>query len=300
MPDGMFMGKRSANILIGGGFVLLSALCYAWMPVLAKMAYGSGLEPHSVLILRYLFTLVILFVYLKIRKEKIITLSLYLVAQGVFFTAGGLFFFYSLKNINAGLSIIIFFSHPVIISLIAAVFFNERFGKWHIAGLLLSTAGIIIISACGGDELLVSRKGIILSLASSLCYSFYSLLGERNMENGGSVSITAMMSFIGIIIVMPLFYDRLDFLINLSPEQIIIVLAMSVISTMFAVIFFLEGVKILGAPRASIAGMAEPVFVALIAYFALDEVLTPAECSGSIMILGGVGLSIISRIRQHI
>jgi len=104
------------------------------------------------------------------------------------------------------------------------------------------------------------------------------------------------MGFIGLVIVVPLFYDRLGFFCILSAKQILIVLAMSLISTMLAVIFFLEGVKRLGAPRASIAGMAEPVFVALIAYLLLGEVLTFTEAAGSFMILGGVGISILSRI----
>lgn len=295
MPDGKLMEKRS-SIILGGGLVLLSALCYAWMPVLAKFAYATGLEPHSVLILRYLFTAAILFIFIRSRGEEGITFSPYLVAQGIFFTAGGLFFFYSLKSINAGLSIIIFFSHPVIISLIAMLFLKERFGRRHAAGLALATAGIVLISVFGGEEIRVNRGGVALSLASSLCYSFYSLLSERNMKRTGSASITAAMALIGLAIVVPLFYDRLDFFARLSAEQVFIALAMSLISTMLSVIFFLEGVKRLGAPLASVAGMAEPVFVALIAYILLGEVLTPAESAGSLMILAGVGIAMTSRI----
>jgi len=289
------MKSRSASFLFGGTLVLLSALCYAWMPVLAKLAYGTGLEPHSVLILRYLFTAVILLVIIKYRGDRSFRLSLSLVAQGVFFAAGGLFFFYSLKSINAGLSIIIFFSHPVIISLIAVIFLREKPGWFHAAGLLFATAGIIIISLSGGEEIRVNSTGVVLSLASSLCYSFYSLLSERNTKNSGSASITAAMALIGLAIVMPLFYDRLDFFVSLSAQQIFIVIMMSLVSTMLAVIFFLEGVKRLGAARASIAGMAEPVFVALIAYLMLGEVLSYTEGAGSLMILAGVGISVSSR-----
>jgi drug/metabolite transporter (DMT)-like permease len=111
----------------------------------------------------------------------------------------------------------------------------------------------------------------------------------------GSASITAAMALIGLITVMPFFYDRLGFIMSLSSEQVFIVLAMSFVSTMLAVILFLEGVKRLGAPRASITGMAEPVFVVLIAYLLLGEVLTFTEGAGSLMILAGVGISISSR-----
>lgn len=295
MPHGGVMKKRSASVILGGVLVLLSALCYAWMPVLAKIAYGAGLEPHSVLILRYLFTLIILLVFLRLWGEVNFNLSPYLIAQGIFFTAGGLFFFYSLKSINAGLSIIIFFSHPVIISLIAVVFLREKLSWFHAAGLIAATAGILLISLSGGEDVRVNSSGVALSMASSLCYSFYSLLSERNTRSMGSASITAAMALIGLITVIPLFYDRLGFIMSLSSEQVFIVLAMSFVSTMLAVIFFLEGVKRLGAPRASIAGMAEPVFVALIAYLLLGEVLTFTEGAGSLMILAGVGISILSR-----
>jgi len=296
MPYGEFMKSRSASAVIGGALVLFSALCYAWMPVLAKFAYGTGLEPHSVLILRYLFTIIILFIFMKLRGEKGVSLSLSLVAQGVFFTAGGLFFFYSLKSINAGLSIIIFFSHPVIIALIAVFILDEKLSIGHAAGLGLAVGGILIIYLSGGEEIRVSRGGILFSLASSLCYSFYSLLGERNLKSTGSSAITTAMAFIGLVIVIPMFYERLGFFINLSAQQVTIVLAMSVVSTMLSVIFFLEGVKRLGAARASIAGMAEPVFVALIAYLFLGEVLTITEGAGSLMILTGVGISVSSRL----
>ena len=175
------------------------------------------------------------------------------------------------------------------------IFLREKPGWFHAAGLLFATAGIIIISLSGGEEIRVNSTGVVLSLASSLCYSFYSLLSERNTKNSGSASITAAMALIGLAIVMPLFYDRLDFFVSLSAQQIFIVIMMSLVSTMLAVIFFLEGVKRLGAARASIAGMAEPVFVALIAYLMLGEVLSYTEGAGSLMILAGVGISVSSR-----
>jgi drug/metabolite transporter (DMT)-like permease len=90
-------------------------------------------------------------------------------------------------------------------------------------------------------------------------------------------------------------HRELGFIRDLTMQQVLVTLAMAIICTLMAVLFFLKGLQIIGASRAALIGTAELVFCLLIAFIVLGETLNLMEFLGSLMVFISVLLVVYSR-----
>jgi drug/metabolite transporter (DMT)-like permease len=290
------MLKNGSNNLRGSAFILFSALMYATLPILVKIAYAAGLGPSSTLLLRYLFSFIILGGFIKLfRQGRLLSLSPLVIVQGICLVGSGLFYFFALETLPAGIATVIFFSHPVIVAVLSLFVFKEKFVPRLFVGLALALGGISLISGLLGGEMALPGCGIAWALLACLCYALYSLIGQKTLANNGALSITATISLLAVLILTPVYHGELGFFLHLTGQQILVTLAMAVLNTLLAVLFFLKGVQKIGASRASLISTAEPVFCLLLAFIILGERLTPPELAGSVLVFASMLLAVYPR-----
>lgn len=284
---------NASNEVKGSIYILFSALMYAILPILVKLSYSSGLGPGSTLLLRYVFSFILLALLIKfIKHGRVLTLSPFVIAQGICLTASGLFYFFALETLSAGLTTVIFFAHPVLVAILSIVVFKERFVPRIFVGLALALTGIALISGLGGAPNTLSPTGIIYALVACLCYALYSLIGQKTVSHGEPLSITATLSLLAVMIIIPIYPDDLSVIGNLTLQQLLITLLMAVLNTLLAVLFFLKGLQKIGATRATLLSTMEPVFCLIMAFLILGETLTTTEFIGSTMVFASMFLAI--------
>lgn len=280
----------------GSIYILFSAFMYATLPILVKLAYSAGLGPSGTLLLRYIFSFLLLGFFIRlVKRERILTVTPTVIAQGICLTVSGLLYFQALNTLSAGLTTVIFFIYPVLVAILSIILFKERLSLSAFIGLALAVSGIILISGLVGNAPKLSPQGLLFALLSCIFYSFYGLLGQKTVTQGNPLSLTASLSLIAVIIIVPVYHDSLGFLIRLTPAQIFITLVMAVLNTLMAVLFFLKGVRNIGAARATLISTAEPVFCLLMAYLILGETLSGLEVTGALLVFASMLLAVFSR-----
>jgi len=289
------MLKNGSPNLQGSTYILFSALMYATLPILVKIAYAAGLGPGSTLVLRYLFSFILLVGLIKLFTHgRLLSLSPLVVAQGICLTASGLCYFFALETLPAGLTAVIFFTHPVIVAGLAILIFQEHFAPRLFMGLALALVGIGLVSGLLGGAQTLSGRGIFWALLSCLCYAFYGLIGQKTLAVNEPLSVTATLSLLALLILMPVYHSDLGIFLQLTWPQILITLTIAVMNTILALLFFLKGVQKIGASRATLISTAEPVFCLLLAFIILGESLTPSELIGSVLIFTSMLLAVYS------
>lgn len=279
--------------LKGSLFIFLSALMYATMPILGKLAFRVGLTPGGALLLRYLFSFILLTLLIRfIIHERVLTMSPIVIVQGTCLTIGSLLYFYSLKYLTAGIATVIFYIYPVLVACLAIPVYKEKLGYKILGALLLAVAGVFLVSGLGMETQQISSTGVFLALGSCICYSFYSLIGQKTVAQTNPLSITATMSLAAIIILASFSNQDLVFLGALNWQQILVGLAMAIANTLLAIWFFLKGVQKIGASRAALISTVEPPLCILLAFIILGETLTLWQLLGSLLVLAGMILAI--------
>ncbi|MDD2621005.1 MAG: DMT family transporter [Syntrophomonadaceae bacterium] len=286
------MFNNLSDRIIGAIYITLSAFLYASLPILAKLAFQAGLDPSTALFLRYGFAFVILTIYLKLmRRETLLSSSFLAIIQGFLLISAGLVYFYALHYLSASLATVIFFSHPVLVAILALFLYKEKCDLRLILGLFLAIVGIFLVSDAGNSNLNISLTGLLLAISACIIYALYTLAGQKNVTQISPLSLTATFSLIGIILI-PIISPSSISIYSLSWQQLLIVFIMSLFNTVLAVSFFLKGIKKIGASRASLISTMEPVITLLLAFLILGEVLTPIQLLGSSLVIISIFLSI--------
>lgn len=285
------------NQFKGAVCVFISALMYATLPILTKIAYAQGLTPAAAMSLRYMFAFILLILYMGIiRKTRVFYFSPLVVLQSLVLIAGGLCFFYSMQTLSAGLAIVIFFSHPVLVALIGSLVFRERISLRLIAALLLAVAGIILVSGLIQGSVQMSSSGLAYIIASSVLYAIYSVISQNSVAKISPLTLTSTISLVAVLVLAIVFHDA-EFLLHLTANQFATGLGLALLNTVLSVFFFLKGVQYIGATRATLVGTLEPVLTMLLAYLLLRERFSSLELIGAALVFISMFLAIIpSRI----
>jgi len=285
--------SRGSKEFKGALYILISALMYATLPVLVKLAYAQGLTPGSALFLRYLFSFSLLAILLKgIRQVQLLALSPLVLIQGILLAGGGLLYFGALQYLGAGLATVIFFAHPALVAILSVFIYKESLVPRLLIGLGLALSGVYLLSGLQGGVSQASLNGIIYALLACLCYTFYSLVGQRTLVGGEPFSITATLSLVAILVIAPLYPHEASTIFRLTGPQFLITMMMAFFNTLIAVLFFLKGLQQIGATRATLLSTAEPAFCIILAYLVLGETLLLQEMVGAVMVFASMFLAV--------
>lgn len=269
-------------------YIILSASAFGIMPILAKLSYRGGANTYSTLFLRFLFAAIMLFYYLKTKgismkltkKQSILILII-----GVFgFTLTTSSLYMSYNYIGIGMASMIFYIYPSIVTILAYMVYKEKVDFRKIISLIISLMGIYILI----DKTSVSFniKGIILALIAAVLYSLY-VLGASNKEfkNINSYVLTFYISCASATVMFIAAMTTNNFSIHISFYALVAILLIAFISTVVALMAFLEGVRLIGPSKASILSTIEPIVSLILGIIILGEPISSRIIIGSIMIV---------------
>ncbi|APC40751.1 DMT family transporter [Clostridium estertheticum] len=269
-------------------YIILSASAFGIMPILAKLSYKGGANAYSTLFLRFLFAAIMLFYYLKtkgISMKLTKKQSILILVIGVFgFTLTTSSLYMSYNYIGIGMASMIFYIYPSIVTILAYMFYKEKIYSRKIISLIISLMGIYILI----DKASVSFniKGIILALIAAVLYSLY-VLGASNKEfkNINSYVLTFYISCTSATVMFIAAISTNNFSIHISFYALVAILLIAFISTVVALMAFLEGVRLIGPSKASILSTIEPIVSLILGIIILGEAISSRIIIGSIMIV---------------
>jgi drug/metabolite transporter (DMT)-like permease len=287
------------NRITGFLLVFISAVGFGSAPFFVRIAYQNGANIFEVLTARFLISWVLLLLYLQWKKPKR-RLSSHersaAILMGVCgYSVASLCYFTALERIPIPLASIVLYTYPTVVSLLMALWRIEKMDHIKSIALVITFIGLMLV--LGSSFYFTDTLGLMLSLASSFLYSFYIIIGNSKLKEA-PVTVTTMWvtwaagTGIGL---MGLAGGQISFQFGLNAWLATIFIA--IFSTAITIIFFLQGVVLVGASRASIISTFEsPVTVVLAAMF-LAEVLTPIQLFGGILILASAIL--VNRSKQE-
>ena len=118
---------------MGVALVILSALGFSIMPLMALYAYDYKITVSTLLLIRFTTASVIFFIYIAlfIKKTGITGKSIlhFIFLGGVCYTLQSTFYFNSVKFISPSLAVLMLYTFPVFVSVLSYLFFGERLRK---------------------------------------------------------------------------------------------------------------------------------------------------------------------------
>ncbi len=277
--------------------MLLAITFWGWSFVATKICLGY-MTPLEVIGLRYLMGPPVLLLIIVLKRVRLRfarrDLGVILLASLVI-TTHSLIQVTGIKYTTATNTGWLIATIPVILVVLAYVFLKERITRSAVAGVVIATAGVVLLVSRGRPLNLtwLHSTGDWLVLGSAHTWAIYTVLTRDVVRRNNPLLVTfVVLALAAILIVgsMALTSDWEKFL-HLPLEPVIAILFLGIGCLALAFWFWQEGVSRLGAAKAGFFLYLEPLATTALAVPYLNEPFGFFTAVGGVMVLVGVYLA---------
>lgn len=224
------------------------------------------------------------------RSRTIALLGLGVLGNGVY----QMLFINGVARTRAGDASLLIAATPAFIALIGRARGTERIGGRGWVGILLSIAGIGMVS--GAAVLIQTRTALLgdaLILAGALCWAFYTVLLRPYMQDVDGVKLSALTMLGGAMALMVSGWPAvLATNWGAAPPAAWAALVYSGLGGLVvAYLFWYRGVRLIGPTRTAMYSNLQPIFAVAVAWMVLGEIPTVWQGVGAASIMSGLLLT---------
>ena len=290
-PDEM-NAKLSRNAIIGYPAGIITGITYGLNPLFAKPLMNAGASTEAILLFRYGIAVILLGAYLLLKKENFrITLKQagVLLSLGLLYTASSTFLFEAYKYIASGLATTLVFLFPAMVAIIMV--FLKVVPSWPVWLSIAATfAGVMIMTGGAGAEK-VNPLGVWFSIASAFVYALFIVIINRSKVISSIPNslltfyalLTGTFFFIGRCL-----FSGADLMAGIDGGMAWCnLIGLAVLPTIVSTASLAVATRNIGATKASVLGVFEPITAILVGTVVFGEALTPN-------IIAGILISIVA------
>jgi drug/metabolite transporter (DMT)-like permease len=296
MSAGAPVRRRSRTDTLGSGLIVLGSLQFGGVVVLGKLVTDGGLPVPAYLAVRFAVAAVLLTVVLAATRQPLAAARgerwrLVVLGMAGYGLEAGLFFA-ALHHSSAATATLLFFTYPVIVTLIVAATGRGLPGALVVAALCSSVAGAALVVA--GRSLVISGVGVLLALAAALVFSLYLLGADAVLDRTNSLTGSMWVSAAAAAALATAAGVSGTAAWPVGLAQWGPVLGSGAF-TAGAFVCLLAGLRRIGPVRTAIVGATEPMAASILAVIFLRESLGAATVVGGTLILAGAVAASLAR-----
>ena len=286
------MKTLSKNAIIGYPAGIITGITYGLNPLFAVPLMNNGAAIESILFFRYSFAVVLLGAFLMLTKQSFkITAKQagVLLTLGLLYTSSSILLFEAYNYIASGLATTLIFLYPVLVAIIMV--FLRVVPSWPVWLAIAATFGGVIIMTQGNGGKSINPIGVALSLGSAFVYAMFIVIINRNKAIA-TVSNT-LLTFYSLAVGAIIFWGKISFSdtaittgITTSNDWLNLI-GLALLPTIVSTATLAIATRNIGATKASVLGVFEPITAILIGTLMFGEPLTTN-------IIAGIGIAIVA------
>ena len=282
-------------------FLTLAALFWSGNFIVGKAASAYEIPPFSLNFYRWFFAFVILFPFTYkevINKKNYVfeNLKLFIILGITSITIFNSIVYYSLYYTQVISGILMISTIPVWILFFASILKIEKTNLFQILGVILSLTGVLFIVTKADIQLIKElefNKGDLSMVIGMLSWAIYSALLRKKTHPISQLALLEIIIICGFIFLVPIYFIEMSFgnKIVLGLPFILTLSYVVLFPGIFAFLFWIKGIDIIGANRSGVFLHLMTIFGALMAIVILGEKFMFYHFLGAIFIIAGITLS---------
>ena len=278
----------TARRWLGGLAALISAMAFASNVPFVGVVYANGGNIHAVNLVRPLVFLGCVTIWLLLARRPIDLPA----RQGNFaFLLGVLFCFEfygvhsAIKYIPVGLAILIVYTYPISVAIVASVLNRERLNWRVVLAMLVAFAGLII--ARGGPTDATDWRGVAWSAGASVGMCAIVTISERTTAGHDNAAVMFHMTLLASLIMIAVVLVGIPIEWPSTSTGVQALLASTVLYAVATCLLFIA-VDMVGPVRFAVIDNTTPLWASLLGFVLLAETLTWVQGAGALLVIGGV------------
>ena len=268
------MKKLSKNALIGYPAGIITGITYGLNPLFAVPLMKHGAATESILFFRYLFAVLILALFLLVRRQSFRVSGQQagiLLILGLLYTSSSLFLFDAYEYIASGLATTLVFLYPVLVAIIMV--FLKVVPSWPV----WLAIGVLIMTQGDGTQAL-NPIGVLLSIGSALVYALFIVIINRSKAIA-SIS-NSLLTFYALSVGAIVFLGKIlisDTALTAGlthAHDWLNLVGLAFLPTVVSTATLAIASRNIGATKASVLGVFEPITAIVVGTLVFGEPLT--------------------------
>lgn len=296
------MKKISRNAIIGYPAGIITGVTYGLNPLFGIPLINGGATIESILLFRYGIAVLLLggFLFLTGHSFRLTLKQAGMLAVlGLLYTSSSIMLFEAYHYIASGLATTLVFLYPVLVALIMV--FLRVVPSWQVwLSIALTFAGVIIMTHSDSSQT-INPTGVLLSLGSAVAYAFFIVIINRS-KIISPISDT-LLTFYALSVGAVVFICIIA-LSNENPLTGIDGIAawgnlagLALLPTIVSTATLAIATRNIGATKASVLGVFEPVTAILVGTVVFGEALTANIVTGILLAMAAVTFMIVTTRR---
>ncbi len=278
---------------------IITGITYGLNPLFAMPLMREGANVDSILFFRYFIAAALLGIWLLVRRQNFRVSgkqAIRLLILGLLFTASSLCLFEAYRFIPSGLATTIVFLYPVLVAIIMV--FLRVYPTWQVwLSIIVTFIGVIIL--CRNDSSgQMQWTGLLIAGASALSYAMFIVVINRStrIRTVPSTMLTFYSLLVGsaVFLIMSLSEGHSLTAGIHGPAAWMNLTGLAVLPTIVSTATLAVATRLIGATKASVLGVFEPVTAILVGALAFGEEITTNVITGIILTMAAITFMVIS------
>ena len=273
------MKTISRNAIIGYPAGIITGVSYGLNPLFALPLIKEGASIESILFFRYIISVLLLGAFLFLNKQSFrinLKQARILFVLGLLYTSSSIFLFEAFKYIASGLATALVFLDPVLVAIIMV--FLKVIPSWPVwLSIFLTFAGVVIMTQSDSTQT-ISPFGVFLSLVSALVYAMFIVIINRSktIRNISNSLLTFYTLSVGsVVFFIKLMISDAEITAGLEKDMAWLnLVGLAILPTIVSTATLAVATRNIGATKASVLGVFEPITAILIGAFVFGEPIT--------------------------
>lgn len=282
------MKEKLSNKQLGFIQIILSGMCFGFLGFFGKKAFSYSIAPGELLALRYSISGILMGLVILVTNPKSFRLTKFQLISslmlGIFgYALFSSFFFIALTGLSASLTVLLLYTYPMMVAVMAQFILKEHLGKLGLMALVLATIGMT--GLVWGEMSVSEPRFLLFGIGAAFFYALYIMYSRKYLSDVPAMPSSFYVQ-IGAGGILSLIHFRdLERPLFIITQYPVLIISMAVICSFLAMTLFLAGLSKISSSEASILSTTEPLFGVLIAGLILGEKLSPIQISGGCLIL---------------
>ena len=275
--------------------VILAGSLWGFMGFFRRTLDSMGVSAIGCIAVRCIFAAALFGIVLLVSDRQAFKIKLKDI--WIFFGSGivsllvfGVCYFKAMDYMSLSAAAILLYTAPCFVILFSALLFKEKLTGQKLAAMLLAFAGCCLVSGIGGGTT-ITPIGLLLGLASGVCYALYSIFSRFALNRGYSnLTInfySCLLATIGATVAGGTEYLEI---ITASAPNLGFAFATGLVTCFLPYLLYSRCLEGLENGKASIMASVEPVVATIVGVVIYKEALTAMSAAGIVLVLAAIVL----------
>ena len=255
---------------------------------------AAGLGTMQISFLRQFFASLVFFLLvffqdrskLRIKPRDLWLLALCGLINGVMFN---FLYFYTIINSRASIAVVLLYTSPVFVMIIARILFGERITGPKFLALILTVTGCVFVTGVIGEGYMPPVIAIVTGVLTGLAYALNNIITSIAVRKNDPKTVTLYTFIFSFLFLIP-FSGGGNLIMKCKDNPMIPAVAflMCLVTGVAAQYLFSMGLKLIESGKAAIYGAAEPIVGTLVGIFIFHEESNLLKIIGIIMVIAAI------------